>query len=174
MDEVSPLLTLPSRKDISIMLEEIVCLGSNVPDDRTNEYHVMGERNHALRRHDLIDRIVGIILHIERSGENAAYNLVFKRENSSVVQIGRRSGQDSDKCHDGTSAMFRCAVVSRKHAKIVFSDGGHVSLLTFGKSSLTYLVGVHYRFRIASWNSHSQSRRLLSPNAETRNIDLAQ
>lgn len=69
-----------------------------------------------------------MILHIDELGENEAYKMTFKRDNTSVVQIGRRSCQDAEKsCNENlSSAMFRCAVVSRKHAKIVFSDSGHV------------------------------------------------
>jgi hypothetical protein len=79
------------------MLDEIVCLGSNLPNDKTNQHRVTGERNRALVRHHLIGGIAGVVLHVEKSGENPAYSLMFKRENTSVVQIGRRSGHEPDK-----------------------------------------------------------------------------
>jgi hypothetical protein len=118
------------------MFDDIVCLGSNSPSEGPNQHRVTGERIRALdARHDLIAGTVGIVLHVEKSGENAAYNLVFKRGNASVVEIGRRSGQEPDNGHSPlTSAMFRCAVVSRKHAKIVFSDSGHVRSLICSES----------------------------------------
>jgi hypothetical protein len=48
----------------------------------------------------------------------------------SVIEIGRRSGADVDPEDDELeSAMFRCAVVSRKHAKIAFTDAGKVRTL---------------------------------------------
>ena len=86
-----------------------------------------------VRHHRLIVVVVAIRLHVEKSGESEAYSLLFKRENTSVIHIGRRSGHEPDKCHTDnlTSAMFRCAVVSRKHAKIVFSDSGHVRFFFF-------------------------------------------
>jgi len=108
------------------MLDEIVCLGSNFPTDSTNQHRVSGKRNRALDlRHHLIEEIAGVVLRVKQPAE---YNLTFYREKTSVVQIGRRSGHEPDNAHSVplTSAMFRCAVVSRKHAKIVFSDSGHV------------------------------------------------
>lgn len=56
-----------------------------------------------------------------------AHTLTFLRANTSVIEIGRRSGADADPEDDELeSAMFRCAVVSRKHAKIAFTDAGKV------------------------------------------------
>lgn len=58
--------------------------------------------------------------------------MLFRRANTSVVHIGRRSGFDSDKRSEDAeqgNAMFRCAVVSRKHAKIAFSDSGLVRFI---------------------------------------------
>lgn len=68
-------------------------------------------------------------MHVEKSGGTEAYDMLFRRANTSVVHIGRRSGFDSDKRSEDAelgNAMFRCAVVSRKHAKIAFSDSGLV------------------------------------------------
>ena len=151
------------------MLDEIVCLGSNLPNDQTNQRRVTGERNRVLDlRHHLIGEIAGVVLHVEKSGENPEYSLTFRRENTSVVQIGRRSGHELDKNHNApsTSAMFRCAVVSRKHAKIVFSDSGQVrSFNVFEDIYLLMSLGIHHRFRITSRNPSSQVRRLYFPNA---------
>lgn len=54
--------------------------------------------------------------------------LTFYRAMTSVIEIGRRSGAEVDPEDDDEleSAMFRCAVVSRKHAKIAFTDAGKV------------------------------------------------
>ena len=109
---------------------DIICLGSSLLEERPQQPRVVGASRRFLnvRHYHLIVVAVGIRLHVEKSGESEAYSLLFKRENTSVIHIGRRSGQEPDKCHSDnlTSAMFRCAVVSRKHAKIVFSDSGHV------------------------------------------------
>lgn len=143
------------------MLEEIVCLGSRPPNDTPSQHYVMGETDRTLDlRHHLIGGVVGVVLHVEKSGEVPAYGLVFKRENTSVVHIGRRSGQEPDKGRNDllTSAMFRCAVVSRKHAKIVFSDNGHVrSIHPLSKDPLTYAVR-----RTSSIQDHTMEHTFVS------------
>ena len=63
---------------------------------------------------------------MEKSGTAAAYVQVFHKVHSSVVQIGRRPGTENDEYNSG-KAMFRCPVVSRRHAKIAFADTGSVS-----------------------------------------------
>lgn len=73
--------------------------------------------------------ISGVVLHIEESGGDSAYEMTFRKETSNVVHIGRRPGSDlepREKDNETGKAMFRCAVVSRKHAKIAFSDTGYV------------------------------------------------
>lgn len=81
---------------------------------------------------DLSFYYVGIILHVEKSGADAPRRLVFRKANTNVVHIGRRSADSDSDFPRGDNelsggAMFRCAVVSRKHAKIAFSDSGPVS-----------------------------------------------
>ncbi|KAM6499494.1 hypothetical protein JOM56_005002 [Amanita muscaria] len=71
--------------------------------------------------------VTGITVHVEKSGSAPAYDLSFHKADSRVVQIGRRPGTDIDK-YDPGKAMFRCPVVSRKHAKITFTDAGSVYL----------------------------------------------
>ena len=80
--------------------------------------------------------VLGITLHIEKSGSSAAYDLVFHKAESSVVQIGRRPGTENDKPDPG-KAMFRCPVVSRRHAKFTFTDAGSVCAL------FTYICPFH-------------------------------
>ena len=66
--------------------------------------------------------------------------MLFRRANTSVVHIGRRSGFDSDKRSEDAelgNAMFRCAVVSRKHAKIAFSDSGLVRFIICSQCLVT-------------------------------------
>jgi len=71
--------------------------------------------------------IYAIVLHIEKSLSDSHYELIFSRANTDVVHIGRLSSSEVERWHgDSTSALFKCAVVSRSHAKIVFSDSGHV------------------------------------------------
>ncbi|KAF8151653.1 hypothetical protein B0H34DRAFT_810671 [Crassisporium funariophilum] len=86
--------------------------------------------------------VTGIALHIEKSGGTDAYGMLFRRANTSVVHIGRRSGFDTDRRSQDSelaNAMFRCAVVSRKHAKIAFSDSGHAYLIDLGSHHGTHI-----------------------------------
>ncbi|PPQ99380.1 hypothetical protein CVT24_009210 [Panaeolus cyanescens] len=77
--------------------------------------------------------LTGIVLHVEKCGSVEAQKLAFNRQDMAVVQIGRRSGFDPDRRRSSDieqeGAMFRCAVVSRKHAKIAFSDSGSAYLI---------------------------------------------
>lgn len=102
---------------------------------------------------------VGIGLHIERSSNTPAYGMVFRRASTSVIHIGRRPGTDPERrsqdIEDG-NAMFRCAVVSRKHAKIALSDSGHVRLTLTRRSnsyhrSLSFVLLCTYRHTLSIW-----------------------
>ncbi|KAF5319714.1 hypothetical protein D9619_008603 [Psilocybe cf. subviscida] len=74
--------------------------------------------------------VTGISLHVQKNGIVEAHTLTFRRATTSVIEIGRRSGADLDPEDDELeNAMFRCAVVSRKHAKIAFTDAGKACLI---------------------------------------------
>lgn len=93
--------------------------------------------------------VTGIALHIEKSGGIEAYGMLFRRTNTSVVHIGRRSGLDSERRSEDAelgNAMFRCAVVSRKHAKIAFSDSGLAYLIDLGSHHGTHIRKPGERF----------------------------
>ena len=70
---------------------------------------------------------IGIMLVIPKSGEEPTQTLRFLKSRSAVVHIGRASSSvvDPDKSPD--SVQFRCPVISRRHAKLMFSSG-HVCL----------------------------------------------
>ncbi|TFK63644.1 hypothetical protein BDN72DRAFT_307449 [Pluteus cervinus] len=83
-------------------------------------------------------QVNGVVLHIQRDfnfwrkESDIPLRMVFHKSDTGVVHIGRRPATDSraSKEHDPKSnAMFRCAVVSRVHARIVFSEAGHVYLV---------------------------------------------
>jgi len=115
-------ITTGDRQLLTAMLDdEIVCLGSRSATGRP----LTGERDKSLDLRPELIAVVGIVMHVEGP---LPYSMHFRRADTSVVQIGRRSGYERDgrSEDDHTSAMFRCAVVSRKHAKIAFSDSGHV------------------------------------------------
>ncbi|THH31674.1 hypothetical protein EUX98_g2515 [Antrodiella citrinella] len=70
--------------------------------------------------------IAGITLTVDASGQQPAQSLKFWKSSARVIEIGRRSAQaKGDEC-DGKQALFRCPVISRKHAKITFSEYGNV------------------------------------------------
>lgn len=86
--------------------------------------------------------VTEIILHVERNGTNDPYRLSFHRSSSSVIHVGRRPGVESEartRDIDSGRAMFRCAVVSRKHAKIAFTDSGRVYLIDLSSHHGTHV-----------------------------------
>ncbi|GLB42873.1 putative FHA domain containing protein [Lyophyllum shimeji] len=83
--------------------------------------------------------VTGIILRVEKSADDPACTLTFHRSTSSVVHIGRRPSNEERVKTDSEGAMFRCAVVSRKHAKIAFSDSGHAYLIDMNSHHGTHV-----------------------------------
>lgn len=77
---------------------------------------------------------VGVILHIEKFGGEISETLTFQKPKGNTIAIGRRPPTvDADQLkrdQEEGKAMFRCPVVSRKHAQITFSDAGNVSTVT--------------------------------------------
>lgn len=78
--------------------------------------------------------LIGIMLVIPKSGDEPTQTLRFLKSRSAVVHIGRASSSlvDSDKSPD--TIQFRCPVISRRHAKLMFSSG-HVRRLSHPSSS---------------------------------------
>ncbi|KAF9484581.1 hypothetical protein BDN70DRAFT_106163 [Pholiota conissans] len=85
--------------------------------------------------------VTGVSLHVEKNGSIDAHCLTFRRTDSTVVHIGRRPAMDPaiDDNQSTAAASFRCAVVSRRHAKIAFSDSGHVYLIDLGSHHGTHV-----------------------------------
>ena len=77
--------------------------------------------------------LVGIMLVIPTSGDEPTQTLRFLKSRSAIVHIGRASSAllDSEKSPD--SIQFRCPVISRRHAKLMFSSG-HVRPLFHSSS----------------------------------------
>ncbi|KAJ7493471.1 hypothetical protein B0H11DRAFT_2006569 [Mycena galericulata] len=87
--------------------------------------------------------VTGLALHIEKTSTEAGHRIIFRKSEEPVVHIGRRPGSDSDKRKsEPGKAFFTCPVVSRHHAKIAFSDSGHIYLF-----DLTSHHGTHLRKR---------------------------
>ena len=66
-------------------------------------------------------------MHIENYGDESSKELTFYKRNTPFVIIGRQSSvaglQDGV---DDSRALFRCPVISRRHAKITFTEFGNV------------------------------------------------
>ncbi|KAJ3860740.1 hypothetical protein EV359DRAFT_85007 [Lentinula novae-zelandiae] len=73
-----------------------------------------------------VQAVTGFDLHIEKNGAESGHCMMFRRVNTNTVVVGRKQPQHgSDICDsDSSSAMFRCPVVSRAHAKFTFSESG--------------------------------------------------
>lgn len=82
----------------------------------------------------------GISLTVDECGSQPAQTLKFWKSNTRVVEIGRRSAQAKGNEPDGKQALFRCPVISRKHAKITFSEFGNVCFTT---PLLATVVNIH-------------------------------
>ncbi|KAL0947997.1 hypothetical protein HGRIS_010621 [Hohenbuehelia grisea] len=77
-------------------------------------------------------RVTGFKMHVDSHGDEPSQTLTF-HENIGVVQVGRKPGADRHKePMEATQdmALFRCAVVSRKHAKITFDDEDGCAYIT--------------------------------------------
>ncbi|KAF8225464.1 hypothetical protein L208DRAFT_423579 [Tricholoma matsutake] len=84
--------------------------------------------------------LYAIVLHIEKSSADSPYELIFSRASTDVVHIGRLSSSEVEQWHgDSASVLFKCAVVSRSHAKIVFSDSGHAYIIDLKSHHGTHL-----------------------------------
>jgi len=93
--------------------QDIVC-SARLMDQRTSSRTSSG------------GEIIGITLTVDESGQQPAQSLKFWKSSARVVEIGRRSAQAKDDESDGKQALFRCPVISRRHAKITFSEYGNV------------------------------------------------
>ncbi|KAG7440483.1 uncharacterized protein BT62DRAFT_1080852 [Guyanagaster necrorhizus] len=85
----------------------------------------------------------GITLHIEKYGGEIAETMTFQKPKGNTIAIGRRppkvDADQSKRDQEEGKAMFRCPVVSRKHAQIMFSDAGNVFLIDLGSHHGTHL-----------------------------------
>lgn len=87
--------------------------------------------------------LAGLVMHIEKSSNEDGCRLLFRKANATVIQIGRRppSNDPAKRQKDSESgrAMFKCPVVSRKHAKITFSDSGFAYIMDLGSHHGTHI-----------------------------------
>ncbi|KAJ7743126.1 hypothetical protein B0H16DRAFT_1561955 [Mycena metata] len=84
--------------------------------------------------------VTGVVLELEKSATEVGHGMIFHKSDSPVVHIGRRPGSDSEKRrNEPGKAFFSCPVVSRHHAKLAFSDSGHVYLIDLDSHHGTHI-----------------------------------
>ena len=67
--------------------------------------------------------LIGIMLVIPKNGDEPTQTLRFLKSTSAVVHIGRASSSLTEAEKSPDSIQFRCPVISRRHAKLMFSSG---------------------------------------------------
>ncbi|KAI0707465.1 hypothetical protein C8T65DRAFT_651084 [Cerioporus squamosus] len=70
-------------------------------------------------------QLEGIVLHVEANDQQPSEVLTYRKNESSTIFVGRKPCQAGSQ-FDPERALFRCPVVSRKHAKITFAEYGNV------------------------------------------------
>ncbi|KAJ3876034.1 hypothetical protein F5051DRAFT_46643 [Lentinula edodes] len=73
-----------------------------------------------------VQAVTGFDLHIEKNGAEVNHCMMFRKVNTNTVVVGRKQPQHGSDIYDSdsSSALFRCPVVSRAHAKFTFSESG--------------------------------------------------
>ncbi|OSD02279.1 hypothetical protein PYCCODRAFT_1435613 [Trametes coccinea BRFM310] len=84
--------------------------------------------------------IQGIVLHVEAYGDEPAESLCYSKAASRTISVGRKSSSGRVLPEDAGRALFRCPVVSRKHAKITFTEHGQVYLSDLHSHHGTYII----------------------------------
>ncbi|KAM5541515.1 hypothetical protein V8D89_004705 [Ganoderma adspersum] len=84
--------------------------------------------------------VEGLVLHVEEYGEQPSETLTYRKSHSRTVAIGRKSSQGNPEQPDPERALFRCPVVSRKHAKITFTEYGNVYITDLGSHHGTHIL----------------------------------
>ncbi|KAF8264405.1 hypothetical protein EI94DRAFT_1703269 [Lactarius quietus] len=81
----------------------------------------------------------GIMLVIPKTGDEPTQTLRFLKSRSTVVHIGRASSSLGDAEKSPDTIQFRCPVISRRHAKLMFSSG-HVYIVDLHSHHGTHLL----------------------------------
>ncbi|EJF59445.1 hypothetical protein DICSQDRAFT_148514 [Dichomitus squalens LYAD-421 SS1] len=96
----------------------------------------MAADNTSLER----SNISGLVLHVDEFGEQAPESLTYHKSDSRTVVVGRKSSQGMSDQPDPERALFRCPVVSRKHAKITFTEHGNVYITDLHSHHGTHIL----------------------------------
>ncbi|KIP02373.1 hypothetical protein PHLGIDRAFT_298318 [Phlebiopsis gigantea 11061_1 CR5-6] len=80
-------------------------------------------------RSSTMSDIAGISLIVDKHGDEPAHVLTFYKNKADVILIGRRSSTSARPPTDEHDrALFRCPVISRRHAKITFTQYGNAQV----------------------------------------------
>ncbi|KAH9946751.1 hypothetical protein B0H21DRAFT_742247 [Amylocystis lapponica] len=92
----------------------------------------------------LAGNISGITLQVEATEDQQSESLTFYKSRTRSVSVGRKSTQagprTSDGAHEGDRALFKCPVVSRKHAKITFTEYGNAYIIDLNSHHGTHIL----------------------------------
>lgn len=72
---------------------------------------------------------VGLSFHVIKANGIAGESHVFYKTSTPIIHIGRGSSKDDGKTKEADTVTFDCPVISRKQAKILLSETGHVCLM---------------------------------------------
>lgn len=115
------------------MEDEVQYLGRNAPPADPVVPSALSSDTHR--------PVSGILLHIPKTAEQPGQSLRYYKIRTQVVNIGRASGSNVGKERQSIdTATFRCPVISRRHAKILLSDTGHVYLVDLDSHHGTHLL----------------------------------
>ncbi|KAI0364873.1 hypothetical protein BV20DRAFT_1029028 [Pilatotrama ljubarskyi] len=81
----------------------------------------------------------GIVLHVKEYAGHPPEVLSFRKSASRTISVGRKPSQGGIQ-DDPERALFRCPVVSRKHAKITFTEYGNVYIIDLHSHHGTYIL----------------------------------
>ncbi|KAI0919935.1 hypothetical protein AcW1_002941 [Taiwanofungus camphoratus] len=88
--------------------------------------------------------ISGITLHVDGRDGHPSQLLTYYKSVTRVISIGRKSSQAADGPHEDPyeygRALFRCPVVSRKHAKITFTEFGNAYIIDLHSHHGTHIL----------------------------------
>ncbi|KAJ8496385.1 hypothetical protein ONZ51_g1154 [Trametes cubensis] len=88
---------------------------------------------------EVLISVEGIVLHVDEYGDQPAETLTFTKSTSRTISVGRKSSQGNVPDDPGR-ALFRCPVVSRKHAKITFTEYGNVYIIDLRSHHGTHIL----------------------------------
>ncbi|KAI0820884.1 hypothetical protein BC628DRAFT_1412850 [Trametes gibbosa] len=94
---------------------------------------------HARHGREVLTTLEGIVLHVKEYEGHPPESLSFTKSASRTISVGRKPSQGY-LADDPERALFRCPVVSRKHAKITFTEYGNVYITDLHSHHGTHIL----------------------------------